>query len=228
MPRLQKRRSRREPHWSDAHLLQLRCGWDFFQQAWGDGRNQQREPMTAEEQAEREADMRACWDTYRESIIADEIAQHGPGSRPWAFWEFDHKRDESLPEWRQLQLLGEIDDATAKRIATKQVEHELANEYHGLTPFRRSLGWWLYFSPGRRDEACSELDQLLTLGVLTQRELTMLAGGDEARRAWRAGSGHCPQRYLSDVELKRLGLESKTDYDVRLQKLWQGAKSCQG
>ena len=94
MRRVRKSRSRRE--WSDAHLLQLRTGFDFFGESWGD------HPSAADLD-----EMKTAWEDCQDAVLAEHIERF-PCSRPWAWWEFSspEPRDESKPEREQLIPLG--------------------------------------------------------------------------------------------------------------------------
>ena len=61
------------------------------------------------------------------------------GQRPWSFWQFDEKRDESIPEQEQVERLGLMTDA--ELAALQKLARGIANEmYEPL--FRRSWSWW--------------------------------------------------------------------------------------
>jgi len=68
------------------HLFQLRVGHDYFGDAFGNGDSFD------------EAFAREAWEQYRDQILAEWITKR-PGTRPWAWWEFDApeepRRDEA-------------------------------------------------------------------------------------------------------------------------------------
>lgn len=63
---------------SHACRQQLLDGYSFFDEGYGDG--------------DRTADMlermKTDWVLYRDQILADWVTKH-PGTRPWAWWQFD-------------------------------------------------------------------------------------------------------------------------------------------
>jgi len=95
MPRLKRRRKNRTGY-SDRHRLQLRVRWDFFGGGFGDGP----EAVPA---------MKAAWLEIGDSVLEEHIHER-PGTRPWAWWQFDapEQRDDNETETdylRRLQFL---------------------------------------------------------------------------------------------------------------------------
>lgn len=64
---------------SDACRQQLITGFDFFGDAYS--RDPESDPPAMKQ-------MREDWETHREEMLAEWIAER-PGSRPWAWWTFD-------------------------------------------------------------------------------------------------------------------------------------------
>ena len=49
----------------------------------------------------RDAPCRRLWRQWRESLLAAWVAEH-PGTRPWAWWQFDAPRIETIPAGREI------------------------------------------------------------------------------------------------------------------------------
>lgn len=170
------RRSRRARGWTDAHLLQLRCGHDFFREAWGD------KPFSEETLL----DMRQAWARHGEEVELEHQESHKqPASRCWGWWQFESPVPlrYDVPEWYQLHQLGICTDEQARAAAEKQLFNATRNPYHVIA-FRRLFAWWHYRSPEPRNAAKLELSQLVDLHrrygeILAPIECALLAG-DEA------------------------------------------------
>lgn len=72
---MRRRRVKRQRRaWTDAHLLQLRTGRDYFREAWGD------EPFDDETLEE----MRSAYARHGDEIEEAERERHGSKARSWA------------------------------------------------------------------------------------------------------------------------------------------------
>ncbi|HIF01038.1 MAG TPA: hypothetical protein EYQ63_29525 [Fuerstia sp.] len=93
MPRKAKLR-RRSQGYTASHRLQLRIRWDYFNNAFGNG------PDSI-------AAMKAAWKVLRSSVMEEHIHER-PGTRPWAWWQFDapEKRNDNETETEFLRRLS--------------------------------------------------------------------------------------------------------------------------
>ena len=94
MRRVRKSRARRT--WTDAQELQLRTGFDYFDEAWSD------HPSATDLK-----EMRQAWQDCKDTVLAEHIERF-PCTRPWAWWKFGapEPRDESVDELEQLRPMG--------------------------------------------------------------------------------------------------------------------------
>jgi hypothetical protein len=82
----------RRQGWSAVHRMQLRTGWDYLKNAFGEG-----------DAFDHEA-ARACWEELRDDILAE---WDRPLSRPWAWWVFDRGIARPSGASRQRAYLAE-------------------------------------------------------------------------------------------------------------------------
>lgn len=88
--RLKRRRPSRRQHSiiTSVHETQFRTGFDYINAAYG-GFGTPR-PLDIDA-------MREDWESIGDEILSDYITEH-PGSRPWAFWQFDHPNEKLCRE----------------------------------------------------------------------------------------------------------------------------------
>ncbi len=80
MPRRTRKPKRRPRQVTGGHLLELRCGKNFFGAGFGDD----------------EEWRRSAWSDNRETVMARHREKHGPHTRAWGWWKYDAPE----PRWR--------------------------------------------------------------------------------------------------------------------------------
>lgn len=191
-------KSRARSVWTDDHFSMLRHGHDWLA-AWD--REWYRSPIKSEILA----DMEACWRQHGAAITTEYRAdrQCHAGRFPWGWWQWTspESRNESVPEWYQLWKLNLIDEAEAREAAEFEISTDTRAGWHGVPPFRRSMGFWCFVSAEPRNESICELSQLVKMRILTPREQQFLDGDEKAIR-------ECSNslRHLTTEECRLLGI----------------------
>ena len=173
----------------------------FGESRWGDG------PYAEDTLTE----MREAWADCGHEILAE----RDPGWHfPWAWWLFEapEPRDESLPEFEQLERWGLL---TAADLEVLNGNAHGTRNYYYEDPFRHTWNWWRFLAPERRNRDVPEAIQLAGWrDVLNEREIALLDTGidpcvDRNMPAWRK----VDLRYLDldDAERAHLGLPLVND-----------------
>ena len=119
MPRQSRRAHRRGTAYRDTHIYQLLTGHDFFGDAFGDKSFRGGRVNT-------EA-MQAAWEKFSEPILAAWVREY-PGTRPFAWWEFDAPEpqgdEEEIDYLSRLGLLesGEQERADAQLAELDEID----------------------------------------------------------------------------------------------------------
>lgn len=194
-----KKRKRLRTGYTDAHIDQLRNGYDFLGEAFGD--------LEYMPNRERESELEAMRRAWNDPEICEAVERGcSPLHRSWAWWQFSavEPRDNSRPEWLQLFDLGLLDEVTAREQA-KEDSHPYS--------FRRPISWWRFLAPEPRDENVTELAQLVRLHVLTPHEQSILDGDEDTMRGQHGNDRSTWLSHLSRDERRLLGLPD----DLRVQ-----------
>lgn len=110
MPKIHRKARRQRREWHDGHFMQLNSGWDFFHDAWGDLSKVPMDQRDSWPTPEILADMRECWATHREAVIAvsdfgqpvwavivlDQGGTHEDYDRVYNAWAVEHREKRRL------------------------------------------------------------------------------------------------------------------------------------
>ena len=107
MPRVRRRPRRRRNRWDDQHVMYLERGYSFFA---GEGFRRNPDPEL----------IKSAWADLGSDIMARWIVEH-PGTRPWAWWQFDapEPRKEDETEAACLQRRGLLTKAESDALLVR-------------------------------------------------------------------------------------------------------------
>ena len=85
MPRSRRILKERKAY-TDSHVVQLRSGFDYFRDGFGDLRD-----LDGHERPEVLQAMRRAWPVLKEAVMERDRKHYGLFHRPWSWWRFDRK-----------------------------------------------------------------------------------------------------------------------------------------
>ena len=164
MPRVKRQLRERRPELGEDHAEQLRTGFGFYPVAADFGPDPDLE------------DLREGWLELRDGIMAAWVQEH-PGSRPWAFWQFDSKEPR-----RRLDGVPPHDDPRRRAfVATIAASLDSPEEGQRYIARTRELRFgvpsvWVYDIDGEAAARYeTEVAYLRRMGLLGKEEAKALA-----------------------------------------------------